>query len=259
VTADPAGSASRHRPPRRPLTAMILALLLVAVIGPSPAAAITVGTCPVHEPYHVWGFDYATGQYDGQYGHFVTKNASVPDWQQAFSLSHLYSFYGNTDPFQADTEIEVGYYEGFGTQASYSTDHYYYAWVDHGSYHEHDSTTSPTVGTTYVYEVLFETHNYNLGTDDWNVYWNGVGTVRGTIHQSSMPYGHASSGGEVWGDSTSWTEMNTHGTPDQEIVKQGYVWTSWTTAFTSTAACQSSGITFHNNTNYTDFTATGQA
>ena len=107
--------------------------------------------------------------------------------------------------------------------------------------------------------MLFETHNYNLGTDDWNVYWNGVGTVRGTIHESSMPYGHALAGGEVQGDSTSWTEMKTHGTPDQEIVLQGYTWRSWTTYFTSTAACNSSGITYKINTNYTDFTATGQA
>lgn len=238
--------------------AALLTLVFVAAIAPPSVAAITVGTCPVGNPYHVWGHQWASGQYNGQYGHFLTQNASVPDWTSAFSLSHLYAYYGNSNPSLADTEVEVGYYEGVGPQ-SYSTDHYYYAWLDHGSYHEHDSTTSPTVGTTYVYEVLFMTHNYNLGTDDWNVYWNGVGTVRGTIHESSMPYGHALAGGEVQGDSTSWTEMKTRGTPSQQIVKQGYTWTNWTTAFTSTAACDSSGITYTINSNYQDFTVTGQA
>ena len=254
---------SLRRRPRGPnrgrkFLAPILMAALATAFTASPVAAITVGTCPANPNYHVWGHQWASGQYDGQYGHFLTQNASVPDWNSAFSLSHLYSYYGNSDPSQALTEVEVGYYEGEGTQ-NYSTDHYYYAWLDQGSYHEHDSTSAPTVGTTYVYEVLYSTHNYNLGTDDWNVYWNGVGTVRGTIHESSMPYGHALAGGDVQGDSSSWTEMKTRGTPSQQIIKQGFIWTNWTTAFTSTAACHSSGITYTINSSYQDFTATGQA
>jgi hypothetical protein len=251
----------RRRPTRLRLLGALTMLLCLSAIAPSSAAALTIGTCPVDQlrQYHVWGNQYASGKYDGQFGWFVTYNMSVPDWNSsAFSLSHLYTYYGNSSPFLSDTEVEVGYYKGIGNQ-NYGTPHWYYAWVDHGTYHEHDSTSAPSVGTTYVYEVLFEGHNYNLGTDDWNVYWNGLGTVRGTIHQSSMPYGHALAGGEVQGDSTSWTEMKTHGTPDQEIVLQGYTWKSWTTYFTSTAACQSSGITYKINTNYTDYTATGQA
>jgi hypothetical protein len=224
---------------------------------PHVVLAITIGSCPILHPYHEHGHQYATGNYYGQYGWLVTKNPSVPHWDSsAFSLSHLYSFYGNSNPTYADTTVEVGYYKGIGLQ-NYSSPHWYYAWSDLGSPHEHDSTSAPSVGTTYVYEVLFQGHNYNLGTDDWTVYWDGLGTVRGTIHQSTMPTGHALAGGEVQGDSTSTTEMNTHGTPDQEIVLQGYTWKSWTTYFTSTAACDSRDITFKINSAYTDYTVTG--
>lgn len=115
------------------------------------------------------------------------------------------------------------------------------------------------IGSTVVYETLFEGHNYNMGTDDWNLYWNGLGTVRATIHQSSQPSGHAMAGGEAIGDGMSSTQMHTHGKPDQEIVLQGYTWKSWTTYFTSTEACKSSGSTFAETTDYTDCTASGSA
>jgi hypothetical protein len=239
----------------------LTALMLAGALMPaSPASAITVGTCPVHEQWHVWGNQWATGNYYGQYGWFTTYNVSVPHPNSAFSLSHLYTYYGNSSAFNAGTFIEVGYYKGVGDSTgthNVTTPHYYYTWTYNGAYHEIDSSSGPSSGSSKSYQIEFRTHNYNLGTDDWNVYWDGVGTVRGTIHQPSMPNGHALAGGEVWGDSSSFTEMHTHGTPKQQIILTSYTWHDWTTYFTSTAACRSTGVTFTENSNFMDYTATG--
>lgn len=240
------------------LGAALSILIPLSMLAASPANAITITTCPTGNAYHVWGHQWAYGNYYGQFGWFTTYEPSVPDYHQAFSLSHLYSYYGNKNPAYANTWDEVGWYKGAGNQ-DYNSSHYYYAWGDHGSYHEHDSSSAPTYLDSYSYQVLFYGHNYSLGTDDWRVYWNGVGTVRGTIHQSSQPYSHALAGGEVQGDSSSWTQMHTHGTPDQQIVLESYTWHNWTTYFTSTSACHSSGITYTINSKYMNFTATGRA
>jgi hypothetical protein len=210
----------------------------------------------------VWGHQWENGaHYYGQLGWFVTYEPSVPDIHSAFSLSHLYSYYGALNPANADTWVEVGWYLGNGKGTNdYSTSHYYYAWDDHGAYDEHDATGTPTSGSSYIYEVEFVGHNYNLGTDDWQVFWNGLSTVRGTRHQSSQPYSYALAGGEVQGDSTSWTNMRTHGTPNQQIIRNNYTWHNWTPAnFSNTHACDSAGITYTINSDYMDFTATGRA
>lgn len=246
---------------RRTLAFLGGALLLVVfgVVARAPAAnAITVTTCPSTGTYHVYGNQWASGQYYGQYGWLKTYEPSVPDYTTAFSLSHLYSFYGDASPFNSSTWNEVGWYRGEGNQ-NYTISHYYYAWGDHGAYHEVDTTSAPTEAVTYLYQVLFEGHNYTLGTDDWNVYFNGTATVRGTIHQSSQPYSHAMAGGEVQGDSTSYTAMLTRGSPNQQIISEDYTWYNWTTLFGSTAACQSSGITYTILSDFMSYTATGQA
>jgi len=72
-----------------------------------------------------------------------------------------------------------------------------------------------------------------------------------------MPYGHALAGGEVQGDSTSYTEMHTKGTADQQIILSSYTWQNWTTYFTSTSACKSSGVSYTENSDYMAYTATG--
>jgi len=236
-----------------------LAALSILAVAPS-ADAITVGSCPViGSVYHQWGQQWAYGDYYGQFGWLETFEPSVPDYQHTFSLSHLYSYYGNSNPSSsnANTFVEVGFVKGQGLHMDYTSSHFYYAWADHGTYHEFDSTSAPTNGHTYSYEVLFSGHNYSMGTDDWQVYWNGLGTVRGTVHESSMPYSHALAGGEVAGEFSQSTEMHTHGEPDQQIISENYAAHNWTTYFTSTHACESSNINYTISSDYMDFTATG--
>ena len=241
--------------------ALLLSVCAVLFATAESASAFSITTCPTGNAYHVWGHQWASGSYYGQYGWFTTYNMSVPDPHSAFSLSHLYTYAGNADPSLAPTEIEVGYYKGLGGDSShdYSSPHYYYTYMINGDYHEVDSTSGPSTGSSISYQIEYQGRNYNLGTDDWTVYWNGVGTVRGTIHMPSMPTGHALAGGEVQGDSSSWTQMETHGTADQQIILTSYTWHNWTTYFTSTSACHSSGITFTENSDYMNFTAGGQA
>jgi hypothetical protein len=238
---------------------VIIAVAAAVFVGAPPASAFSVGACGVGNAYHVWGHQWATGNYYGQYGWFTTYNMSVPDPNTAFSLSHLYTYANNTNPGYATTWIEVGYYKGYGPQRVVTTPHYYYAYSYNNTYTEVDSSSGPSTGSSISYQVEFQGHNNTLKTDDWTVYWNGVGTVRGTIHQPSMSSGHALAGGEVQGDASSWTQMQTHGTAKQQIILTSYTWHDWTTYFTSTTACESAGITFKENSNYMDFTANGQA
>lgn len=235
--------------------------LAVSLVAPIPAYAVGT-TCPLGNLYHVWGHQYTSGSYYGQYGYLYTYNVSVPDPASAFSLSHLYTYYGNADPFYAYTFVEVGYYKGLGDGApshNVTTPHYYWTMDSPTTgYVEHDSSSGPSTGSTVVYEVEFRGHNYTLGTDDWNVYWNGLGSSQGTAHQPSMPHGSPLAGGEVQGDSSSWTQMETHGIAHQQVILSSYTWHDWTTYF-STSACNSSGITFTENSKYMDYSATGQA
>lgn len=232
--------------------------------GTRPAAARTItpdfsiGTCPA-SGFHVWGHQYASGNYYGQYGWFTTYNMSVPHYTSAFSLSHLYSYAGNANPASAGIETEVGYYKGLGNH-SYNSPHYYWTYMTPSQgYNETDSTSGPAAGSSISYQVEFVTYNASLGTDDWQEFWNGVGTVRGTAHMKSTPNAHALAGGEVQGDGSSTTQMETHGTADQQIISTSYSWNNWTTSFTSTTACKSSGVTYKENSNYMDFTVGGSA
>lgn len=96
-----------------------------------------------------------------------------------------------------------------------------------------------------------------MNKDVWYVYWNGVGTVRGIIKLSAMPYAKSLAGGEVSSDAESWTAMDTDSTPHVQIVLQSYTWRDWTSYFTSTSACHSPGITFIWNSQFMDFDAHG--
>lgn len=91
---------------------------------PTPAAAVST-FCPYLGPYHVAGHQYVTDNYYGQYGWLTTYDVSVPHWHDAFSVSHLYTYYGNTDATLADTVVEVGFYKGVGV-TDYNVPHYYY-------------------------------------------------------------------------------------------------------------------------------------
>ncbi len=240
------------------LFALMFLVLATDLLIATPAHAFAIGTCPTDtfRPYHDSGHQYATGNYYGQFGWFVTYNMSVPHYTTAFSLSHLYSYYGSTSPTLASTWVEVGYYKGTGN-TDYNSPHYYYAWGNSSSYVEYDSPSAPSTGSSRLYEVLFNGHNYGLGTDDWSVYWDGLSSADGTVHQPSMPNSHALAGGEVQGDSSSWTEMHTHGVANQQIILTSYTWHNWNTYFTSTTACRSAGLSYTENNNYMDFTITG--
>jgi hypothetical protein len=241
------------------LAVLVAVALLAPWLFPGRAAAFSIGTCPSTGQYHDFAHQYVGGSYYGQYGWFVTYNVSVPRPNTAFSLSHLYSYYGSSDPTQAYTWVEVGYYKGYGPQLVVTTPHYYYAWSDAGTYHEVDSSKTPSVGSTRVYEVEFQGHNYTLGTDDWYVYWDGFDIADGKIHLSSMPSSNALAGAEVQSDSSSWTQVQMHATPDQEVIRSNYTWPSWTSSnFPATAACQSTGLTLTETTKFTNFSASGQ-
>src|SRR5262245_58595394 len=111
---------------RRLIGVLAVSAPLVLMTGPAQAAvpAFSIGTCPA-AGYHVWGHQYASGNYYGQFGWFTTYNMSVPHYTSAFSLSHLYAYAGSANPASAGTEIEVGYYKGLGNQ-SYNSPHYYW-------------------------------------------------------------------------------------------------------------------------------------
>ena len=241
-----------------PFCAAVGLAVTAAVFAVAAPAGAVGTTCPVGSSYHVWGHQYTAGSYYGQYGWLTTYNVSVPHIASAFSLSHLYTYYGNADPSKAGTFVEVGYYKGLGN-TNVSTPHYYWTYSNPTQgYHETDSSSGPGTGTSKSYQIEFIGHNNTLGTDDWRVFWDGVGNVDGTAHQPSMPHGSPLAGGEVQGDSSSWTEMHTLGTPKQQVISTSYTWKDWTTAF-STSACNSSGITFTENSKYMQYTATGQA
>lgn len=248
---------------QRSAAVFIAGCIALSVVAISASPANAVGTvCPTGTAYHVWGHQYSAGSYYGQSGWLTTYNVSVPHPASAFSLSHLYTYYGNSNPASATTFVEVGYYKGLGDSSgthNVTTPHYYWTMASPSTgYVEHDSSSGPTTGSSLAYEIEFVGHNYTLGTDDWDVYWDGFGSVNGVAHQPSMPHGSPLAGGEVQGDSSSWTQMDTHGTANQQIISSAYVWKNWTTAFT-TSACNSSGITFTNSSNYMVYTATGQA
>lgn len=140
--------------------AVAMSSLLTLAIPASRAYGFSILTCPSLIPDHAYGSQWAKGNYYGVYGYYYTNNPSVPDWQYAFSASHLFSYYDQTgatsDPWYSNTWVEVGYYKGRGQDASYTTPHYYYTYSDNGaSYNEVDSTSGPTVGSTYNYQILF--------------------------------------------------------------------------------------------------------
>ncbi len=249
-----AGSTGRRSMLRWWAALMALAVATVASwMAAPPALAATVGTCP-YQTYHRWGHQYSWAQYYGEDGWLVTYEPSVPHINDEFSLSHLYSYYGSSDPANAYTEVEVGWYKGEGNQ-DYSSSHYYWTYMDEGSYHEFDSTSAPANGATKYYEVEYQGYNYSLGKYDWATYWNGY-TLGGIAHMTAMPYAGALAGGEVVTDSTSYTQMETHGVPEQQVILSSYTWENWTSSI-STSACQSAGITFTINTAYTNYTAAG--
>lgn len=242
-------------------TTLAAVLLLLSAAFPSYSSAFSIGSCAVTDDLHEYGHQWATGNYWGSFGWLQTSNPRVDDWTLgASSLSHLYEFAGSTSPTLATSFIEAGWYKGTSpNDAHRSAPWWFYGYYDNGRLPpvEVDGTSGPTVGTTYVYEILFEGYNSNTGLYDWNIYWNGLGTVRGHAHMHTMSTGHALAGGEVQGEAGSITQMSTHGTPDQEIVLQGYTWQTWNTYFTSTTACESVDITFTSNTHYTDYSVSG--
>lgn len=116
-------------------------LLILSLATPPPANAFSITTCPFVETNHIYGNQWASGNYWGQFGWFYTYNNSIPDYQSADTLSHLYTYNGSSGPFDPGsiTWVEVGYIQGFGYPNSYSTPHYWYALADHGAF---DTVTS---------------------------------------------------------------------------------------------------------------------
>lgn len=261
---------------RKSLRTRILVIASAAAIGAGAlsiattgsAEAITIGTCPTDTssgPYHIWSHQYSSDRVAGEYGQFITYNVTVPYETSEFSLSHIYIYVdtanGNdANPAHSNYEIEDGYYKGAGSGSSpkdVSTPHYYRTFMDGTGYHEGDDSDYPDIGSTRLYELLYIGHNNNLGTDDWQYYYENTSTPRDTVHMyGGFAWGHPLAGGEVisYGNGV---QMETHGVPAFEIESRSSVWSNWTSSDTGTAACASAGLAFNVISPYQEFTATG--
>src|SRR5262249_29201768 len=148
--------------------------------------------------YHVSSSQYSSDRVAGEYGQFITYNMTVPDINNEFSASHLY-IYVNTangndaNPADGNHFIEDGYYKRFGNGSSpknVSTPHYYRTFADSSGYHEGDDSDYPDIGSTRLYELLYIGHNNNLGTDDWQYFYENLTTPRDTVHMNGFAWGH---------------------------------------------------------------------
>jgi hypothetical protein len=242
------------------------AAALAGTAEPATAApAISIGTCEINDPYHLYAHQYSSDRVAGEYGQFITYNVTVPDISNEFSLSHLYidvntSNGNDINPFDGNYFIEVGYYKGEGggsSKKNVSTPHYYRTFTDSSGYHEGDDSDFPDIGSTRLYELLYIGHNDNLGTDDWQYYYENLTTPRDTVHMNGFAWGHPLAGGELDSEPGNVTQMEAHGVPSFELESRSSVWSNWTSSDTGTAACAATGMTFRVISAYQEFTATG--
>ncbi|MGH3627336.1 MAG: hypothetical protein ACRDRL_07845 [Sciscionella sp.] len=188
---------------------------------------------------------------------------SLPNYTKSFSLSHLYSMHGYSNP-SGQVEVEVGWYEGLGTELVTSVPHYYATLIDDvGHYHEHDYEAA-TRGTSYAYETIDTGYDANTGDYKWHLFAGDLSNPRcGTSCNWYMrePYAQPFVGGEVNSD-TSGSQLRVHGTPEQELQTGDGVWHQWTLDYPAqqndhTYACNDPNFTFSIIQHFQEYKATG--
>lgn len=233
-----------------------MTVLLVATGITVGSSGVAFAVCPYSNDYAMEYTNKAI--YYGEAGWYYTYNPSVPSPNSDFTLSHLNDF--NISNFNF---AEVGWYKGFGPHLIATVPHYYFAHGDQYGYVESDSSSTPTVGTNYFFEILYNGYDSTTGKYKWNVYWDGF-TLRGSFEVASLPKGRVIGGGEIDAGASSGTQMRVHGIPHFQLQDtSGGSWHNWTPSYMSSKgdsvlSCSDTGLTFKINTAYEDFTSGGQ-
>jgi len=243
-----------------------IAAVVLPLLDGGPPIVFAYPNCPVDPNYYA--FQYATKGYKGQFGWLYTFVPSVPDYNNDFSLSHLYSFTPRDSPSQpifqhGDWFVEVGWYQGYGTQLiAYPYPRYYTA--------KQDSTWSYTelnfgeaVRNTHVdYEIQYVGYDYGNNRYKWSVYADNLGSPLQTWEHKDMATGVPSTGGEVNEFANSGTQMRTDVIPNHQLKDSNGNWNNWTPSYMtsqsdSTSACDDLSFTFTWDAQYQDFRVTG--
>lgn len=255
--------------------ASIAALVLppLGAPGSPPALATHLPACPVTLNYYA--MQYANSGYNdgykGQFGWMYTFVPGVPNYENVFSLSHLYSF---TPPnpgqglFQySGWFVEVGWYKGAGAPppngiTAFPYPRYYTAKADSTTpYTEIDYEEAPR-DVHIPYELQYVGYNYEANRYKWSVYTNDLNAPRHTWNHANMAVGVPTSGGEVSGNAQAGTQMRVDVVPNHQLKEADGSWHNWTPSYMSsqgatTAACDDSNFTFTWDAQYQDFRVSG--
>src|SRR5436305_501865 len=137
-----------------------------SVFMPSPGFAKPSQAWPVcNFGTHPTSHQFTNNLYLGQEGAFYTFQPNVPDLNTEFSLSHLYPFRDNYNPW-----VELGWYRGYGPQKKASNSSYFTAMNEVGSgYIEHDFQDAPNA-TIINYLIENEGFDNVTGKYIWRMY-----------------------------------------------------------------------------------------
>lgn len=237
------------------VSAMVCASLLLPT-----ASAYAVGCARYPNKY---AHQVAGKGYRGQYGNFYTYNPTVVNYTTAFAVNHLYS---DATTQYGYSEMEVGYYKGYGPGFVAGVPHYYFAYIDPiSNYNEYDQTATPTIGSTRLYEIQYTQPGPLKGGDPsytWDAYVATLSAWIGEVSIVGLRPGQPLAGSEIAQAAGSGTQSLTRGTPAFQLKDANDVWHDWTPTYMtsnsdSTTTCADSGFTFTENSNYQDFTGGG--
>lgn len=198
--------------------------------------------------------------YKGVYGRLEVHTPSVPNYQSAFSLSHVYPFY---KPSGGSSFIETGWYKGYGTQAiAYPGPRDYTAKSDSVTpYTEYDLGTAGSDGSKRVYEVQYEDYSASTGLFIWRAYAGSLASPIQTWAHKDMAVAQVVTGAEVSNSANSGSQGFSKSDSLQLKVNNN-TYSLWNPALMtargdSTTACDDANLSFVFNVNYTQHSVTG--